>query len=87
MRNLARDLRVIAAAAPPSGFVTVDALTLIKAAEELWALARLLVECRDALPAISRASAMLNNIKLDLGDRIDQAIEPWKVPNGTPGAI
>jgi hypothetical protein len=40
-------------------------------------LARLLVECRDALPAISTVSARLYHIDLTLADRIDAALEPW----------
>jgi hypothetical protein len=43
-------------------------------------LARLLVECRDALPAISLSSAKLHNVRLDLADRIEDALKPWEVP-------
>ena len=50
-------------------------------------LARLLIECRDALPAISLASARLHGVKLDLDVRIAEALKPWEVPAGTPGAI
>ncbi len=42
-------------------------------------LATLLVECRDALPAITLASARLRNIRLDLADRIEEALKPWEV--------
>jgi len=42
-------------------------------------LARLLLEARDALPAISLASAKLHNIDLTLADRIEHALEPWRV--------
>ncbi len=41
------------------------------------ALAHLLIECRDALPAINAASARLHHVRLDLADRIDSALEPW----------
>lgn len=42
-------------------------------------LARLLVECRDALPAISLVSARLRNVSLTLADRIEEALKPWEV--------
>ncbi len=42
-------------------------------------LAKLLLECRDALPAISLASARLHGIDLTLADRIESALEPWKL--------
>jgi len=42
-------------------------------------LARLLVECRDALPAISLASAKLHHIDLALARRIEDALEPWLI--------
>lgn len=42
-------------------------------------LAMLLVECRDALPAISLVSARLHNVDLRLADRIERALEPWRV--------
>jgi hypothetical protein len=50
-------------------------------------LARLLIECRDALPAITLDRARLYSVKLDLADRIEAALEPWEVPPGTEGAI
>lgn len=56
-------------------------------AEKLDRMCRLLIECRDALPAINRVSAQLHNVKLDLGHRIEHELEPWEVPNDTPGAI
>lgn len=42
-------------------------------------LARLLLEARDALPAISQVSARLRNIDLSLADRIERALEPWRI--------
>lgn len=42
-------------------------------------LAKLLLEARDALPAISLASARLRGIDLSLADRIETALEPWRV--------
>lgn len=41
-------------------------------------LARLLLEARDALPAISLVSARLHNVDLSLANRIEDALEPWK---------
>lgn len=41
-------------------------------------LARLLLEARDALPAISMASAKLRGIDLTLADRIESALEIWQ---------
>ena len=40
----------------------------------------LLLECRDALPAINTVSARLHNVRLDLADRIETAMEPWRLP-------
>jgi hypothetical protein len=42
-------------------------------------LAKLLVECRDALPAISLSSARLHNVDLSLANRIESALEPWRI--------
>jgi hypothetical protein len=42
-------------------------------------MARLLVECRDALPAISLVSARLHNISPTLADRVEAVLKPWKV--------
>ena len=39
----------------------------------------LLIECRDALPAISMASAKLHNLDLKLADRIEECLKPWEV--------
>lgn len=55
--------------------------------EKCRELFRLLIEARDALPAIPLASAKLRNIDLSLADRIDACLEPWKVPPDTPGAL
>lgn len=50
--------------------------------EKCRELARLLLEARDALPAISTASARLHRIDLTLADRIEAALEPWRVTEG-----
>jgi hypothetical protein len=39
----------------------------------------LLIECRNALPAISLSSARLMNIRLDLADRIEACLRPWEI--------
>ena len=39
----------------------------------------LLIEARDALPAISLASAKLHGVDLTLADRIEEAMKPWEV--------
>ena len=39
----------------------------------------LLIECRDALPAISLASAKLYKVDLSLADRIEKCLKPWEV--------
>jgi hypothetical protein len=41
-------------------------------------LAKLLLEARDALPAITIMRAKLYNVDLTLGDRIEDALEPWR---------
>ena len=38
----------------------------------------LLLEARDALPAITLASARLRGLDLTLADRIENWLEPWK---------
>ena len=48
-------------------------------------LARLLIECRDALPAITMSSAKLHNVSLSLADRIEYALTPWEVNEGEEG--
>jgi hypothetical protein len=46
-----------------------------------------LLKCRDALPAITWERARLFNVPLDLDKQIEKCIEPWRVPDGTPGAL
>lgn len=48
---------------------------------------RLLIECRDALPAISLTSARLRNVSLTLGDRIEACLEPWETTADDPNGI
>jgi hypothetical protein len=44
------------------------------------AMVRLLIECRDTLPAISITSARLHNVDLTLADRIEEVLKPWEIP-------
>ena len=41
----------------------------------------LLLEARDALPAIPLASARLRGLDLGLADRIEDWMEPWRIPD------
>lgn len=38
----------------------------------------LLIECRDALPAINLTCARLRGIDLSLADRIEKCLKPWE---------
>ena len=46
--------------------------------EKATELAKLLLEARDALPAISMTAARLHNVDLKLADRIEKALEIWR---------
>lgn len=46
-------------------------------------LFQLLLEARDALPAITLAAARLHGLDLTLAARIEKAIEPWRLPDCT----
>lgn len=56
----------------------MDAVEILKC-ERCNQLAKLLIECRDALPAISISSARLHGVSLSLADRIETALEPWRI--------
>ena len=47
----------------------------------------LLIECRDALPAITIVSAKLHNIDLTLADRIEKCLKPWETDSDDPNGI
>lgn len=47
--------------------------------EKFKCMPALLLECRDALPAISLAAARLHNVSLSLADRIETALAPWEI--------
>ena len=42
----------------------------------------LLLETRDALPAIQLSAAKVRGIDLALADRIEDWMEPWRLPDG-----
>lgn len=54
------------------------------AADQMERMARVLIQCRDALPAISTVNARLYNISLDLDKRIEECLEPWLIKEGEP---
>ncbi len=43
----------------------------------------LLIECRDALPAITLTQAKLHGVDLSLADRIGDCLEPWEEKDGS----
>ena len=47
----------------------------------------LIIQCRDALPAISITAARLHGIDLTLADRIDTCLIPFKVEEDNPNGI
>lgn len=47
------------------------------AADQMERMARVLIKCRDALPAISTVNAKLYSIPLDLDRQIEACLEPW----------
>lgn len=47
----------------------------------------LLIESRDALPAITMTSAKLRNIDLTLADRIEECLTPFETTDDDPNAI
>jgi len=47
--------------------------------EKMQDMIVLLIECRDALPAISMVAAKLHKVDLSLADRIEKCLEPWEV--------
>lgn len=47
----------------------------------------LLLEARDALPAISMTSARLHGVNLTLADRIENWLAPWRTSDDDPEGI
>lgn len=56
----------------------MNKVEVVNPEEKCMEMARLLLECRDALPAISLASAKMHNVDLTLADRIEGCLEPWR---------
>lgn len=54
---------------------------------KITTMARLLIECRDALPAISLTAAKLHRVDLTLADRIEKELEPWLTTPDDPNGI
>jgi len=52
-----------------------------------WELVKMLIKCRDALPAITTVGMRLHNVPPDLDKQIERLIEPWAVPDDSEGAI
>lgn len=44
----------------------------------------LLIECRDALPAIPLVNARLRGVSLTLADRIEKCLVPWETTEDDP---
>jgi len=53
--------------------------------EKIKEMVMLLIECRDALPAITLVSAKLRGVDLSLADRIEDCLRPWEVADGEDG--
>lgn len=53
--------------------------------EKIKEMALLLIECRDALPAITLVNAKLKGVDLSLADRIEDCLRPWQVVDGEDG--
>ena len=47
----------------------------------------LLIECRDALPAITLTAAKLRGVDLSLADRIEACLRPWETDADDPNGI
>lgn len=50
-----------------------------RAQEKVREMFHLLLEARDALPAIQLHAAKLHNVRLDLADRIEACLAPWEI--------
>ena len=56
----------------------METVKIINWEEKAVELGQLLLEARDALPAISMVSAKLRGMDLTLADRIESALEIWR---------
>lgn len=52
--------------------------------EKIREAAKLLLECRDALPAITVVQQKLHKVSEDLDKRIEDWLEPWKTTDDDP---
>jgi hypothetical protein len=52
--------------------------------EKIKQAASLLIECRDALPAITVVQQRLHNVSHNLDKRIEGWLEPWRVADDDP---
>lgn len=50
------------------------------AADQIDRMAKVLLKCRDALPAINTVGQRLYNIDRDLDKQIEALLEPWRDP-------
>lgn len=57
----------------------IDSMTEQQAKAKVAEMFHLLLEARDALPAISISAARLHNVSLTLDKRIEAALEPWRI--------
>ncbi len=55
--------------------------------EKIREMVGLLIESRDALPAIKMVVAKLQGIDLTLANRIDKCLEPWITSDDDPDGI
>lgn len=55
--------------------------------EKIREMILLLIECRDALPAITMTVARLRGIDLSLADRIESCLKPWETSPDDPEGI
>lgn len=47
----------------------------------------LILECRDALPAITMTAAKLHGVDLSLADRIEACLKPFETTKDNPNGI
>lgn len=71
----------------PIGQFDMEAARKSPFARKISELVLLLLEARDALPAITMSAAKLRGIDLTLADRIEKCLEPWKTTADDPNGI
>lgn len=60
-------------------YVINSRVVLIEVQTKLRELIPLLIECRDALPAITKERARLYSVDLSLDKKIERTLEPWEI--------